>query len=121
MNHVAQHDYIKALCKLGQLFLPFCIWREDCLGRSNGGDWLGIISYYTTIIFKTVVEMLTNIWQKGNLTNNVENLKLKKKHEYHMVLGLLSGDNMRLNMIVESTVFGFNKDSRLPFLSFFFF
>ena len=38
-----------------------------------------------------------------------------------MVLGLLSGDNMRLNMIVESTVFGFNKDSRLPFLSFFFF
>lgn len=66
--------------------------------------------------------MLTNIWQKGNLTNNVENLKLKKKHEYHMVLEgfYLLGDNMRLNMIVESTVFGFNKDSRLHFfLSFF--
>ena len=32
-----------------------------------------------------------------------------------MVLGLLSRDNMRINMTMESTVFGFNKHSRLPF------
>ena len=37
-----------------------------------------------------------------------------------MVLGLLSRDNMRLTMTLESTIFGSNKDSRLPFHFFFF-
>ena len=36
-----------------------------------------------------------------------------------MVLGLLSRDNMRLTMTMESVIFGSNKDSRLPFHFFF--